>query len=48
MAVGRVGAGAHIWGFSDREAWVINNSGLSQKEKDEWNAMRALLEKLGN
>ncbi|MDR1457337.1 MAG: hypothetical protein LBI47_00555 [Puniceicoccales bacterium] len=47
MAVGRVTSGAHICGFSDEEAWVINNSGLSQKEKDEWNAMKALFEKLG-
>jgi hypothetical protein len=31
-----------IRGFSDEDAWLINNSGLSQEKKDEWNAKRAI------
>ncbi|MDR2629258.1 MAG: hypothetical protein LBC30_04690 [Puniceicoccales bacterium] len=42
MLVGSVGIPRGINGFGDREAWLINHSGLSQEDKDRWNAARAL------
>ncbi|MDR2432339.1 MAG: hypothetical protein LBD34_01150 [Puniceicoccales bacterium] len=43
MGIGRLAKMFCIRGWSDREAWMINHSGLSQEEKDRWNAIRALV-----
>jgi hypothetical protein len=41
--IGRLGGGhGVIREFNDEDAWAVNNSGLSQAEKDRWNAMRAI------
>ncbi|MDR1173500.1 MAG: hypothetical protein LBK24_01755 [Puniceicoccales bacterium] len=42
MLVGSVGMPWGINGFSEREAWLVNHSGLPQADKDRWNAARAL------
>jgi hypothetical protein len=43
MLVGSIGMPHGIVGFSDKEAWLVNHSGLPQETKDKWNAIRAIV-----
>jgi hypothetical protein len=38
-----MGAIQSICGWDDEDAWLVNNSGLSQEIKDKWNAIRAII-----